>query len=136
MKTSIIVALFTCLLALSSCAQSASQERYEMESKGNADVLKQLRKQGDKLLVARDVNHYAYFPTAKSRDSFAKDAKALGYEVESSAKVDGPLPYEIVISKEEKVDQKSIDKITFALLDLALKYGGDYDGWECLLVTD
>lgn len=136
MKTAIVAILFTLGFALTSCAQRASKERYEMEAKGNSDVLKQLKKQGDKLKVARDVNHYAYFPNAKSRDGFAKEAKVLGYEIESTSKVDGSLPYEIVISKIEKVDKESIDKITFALLDLALKYGGDYDGWECLLVTE
>lgn len=136
MKVSVIIALFTCLFALSTCAQQPKPDRYEMESKANADVLMQLTKQGDRLKVARDVNHYAYFPNAKSRDGYAKEAKGLGYTVESTGKVDGLLPYEIVISKEEKVDQVSIDKITFVLLDLALKYGGDYDGWECLLVPD
>ncbi|CAN5262352.1 hypothetical protein BH09BAC1_BH09BAC1_12720 [soil metagenome] len=109
---------------------------YHVEAMGNAAVIWQLKERGDKLLVARDVNHYSYFPTAKNRSLMEKEVMKLGFVIEGKKQEDGPLPYLLIYSRDDKVDQESIDKLTYILLDLTLKYGGDYDGWECLVVTD
>ena len=100
----------------------------------NEKVLAKLQEAGDKLDKERLVDHWFYFSNAKSRNSFILYAKAKGFKIESKEMRDGAKPFQLHISRVDKVDLPSISKLTLELRREARKYDGDYDGWEAFVV--
>ena len=105
-----------------------------MEYMSNEKVLAKLQEAGDKLDKERLVDHWFYFSNAKSRNSFILYAKAKGFKIESKEMRDGAKPFQLHISRVDKVDLPSISKLTLELRREARKYDGDYDGWEAFVV--
>lgn len=101
----------------------------------NQKVLLQLQKGGDKLDQARQIDHWLYFPTDKDRNAFIAYAINHDYKIESKRN-DGKLskPFQLRISKIDKVELNSISRLTLWLRKQAKKYNGDYDGWETFVV--
>lgn len=104
------------------------------EFMSNQKVVAKLMEAGDKLDKERPVDHWLYFPNAKSRDSFALYAQAKGFKIESKEMRDSAKPYQMHISRVDKADLPSISKLTLELKRAAAKYDGDYDGWETFVV--
>jgi hypothetical protein len=126
-----------------SISEDASWEAYltflypneeTMEYMSNEKVLIKLQEAGDKLDKERLVDHWLYFSDAKSRESFIVYAKAKDFKIESKEMRDGPKPFQLHISRSDKVDLPSISKLTLELRREAKKYHGDYDGWEAFVV--
>lgn len=105
-----------------------------MEYMQNQKVVIKLEEAGDKLDKERPVDHWLYFPTAKSRDSFVVFARAKSFKIESKEMSDGAKPFQLHISRIDKVDLPSISKLTLQLRREAGKYDGEYDGWETFVV--
>jgi hypothetical protein len=105
-----------------------------MEFIQNTKVVLKLSEAGDKLDKERLVDHWLYFPNAKSRESFIAFAKTKGFNVESKEMRDGLRPFQLRINKVHKVDLPFISEVTLALRREAVKYGGEYDGWETHVV--
>jgi hypothetical protein len=105
-----------------------------MEYMNNEKVLTKLQEAGDKLEKERPVDHWLYFPDAQVRDSFIVFAKGKGFKIESKEMRDGTKPFQLHISRVDKVDLPSISKLTLELKREARKYDGDYDGWEAFVV--
>ena len=61
-----------------------------------------------------------------------------GFTVENAGKEIGvnDRPYTLQISRIDKVDYNSIDKVTLYLWELAVKYSAKYDGWETFVVKE
>lgn len=107
------------------------------EYMSNDKIIVQLSQAGDKLTTARQVDHWLYFSTAKDRNAFETIAIADGFKIESKEKTDVPgKPYQLHISRRDKVDHESINTITIALRKKAKEFNGDYDGWETFIVKD
>src|ERR1700742_2687210 len=51
----------------------------QFESIKNRRVLAALEKNGDPLSQAREIDHWAHFPTAEARDQYVREALDLGY---------------------------------------------------------
>ncbi|HEV8507539.1 MAG TPA: DUF695 domain-containing protein [Chitinophagaceae bacterium] len=108
-----------------------------MEYMSNQKVVLQLLKQGDKLLKPRQVDHWLYFMSEKGRDNFITYAKDQNFKIEAKETIkDSELPYQLHISRTDKVDLSSITQLTLELRKMARKFNGDYDGWETFLVKD
>lgn len=105
-----------------------------MEYMHNEKVVTKLNEAGDKLDKDRLVDHWLYFPDAKSRDSFIVYAKAKGFKIESKEMSEGPKPFQLHISRVDKVDLPSISQLTLQLRREARKYNAEYDGWETIVV--
>jgi hypothetical protein len=101
---------------------------------GNQKVVVKLMEAGDKLDKERQVDHWLYFPNAKSRDSFIVYVQAKGFKIESKEMTDGAKPFQLHISRVDKVDLPSVSKLTLELRREARKYDADYDGWETFVV--
>jgi len=104
------------------------------EYMSNEKVVAKLQEAGDKLDKERLTDHWLYFPDAKSRDSFIVYAKTKGFKIESKEMRGGAKPFQVHISRVDKVDLPHISKLTLELRREAGKYNGDYDGWETLVV--
>lgn len=105
-----------------------------LEDIRNRDVLIKLMDAGDDLSQARQVDHWLYFPTEKTRKAFTAYARKQGYTIEETGKDQGKNPFKIRISRTDKVDPASINAQTLALKREARKHKGNYDGWETFVI--
>lgn len=110
----------------------------QLESMKNRRVVDELRKKGDVLIAPRKVNHFIFFKTEQQRKAYAFAVQDNGFTVENAGKEVGVTdrPFTLHISRIDKVDNESIDKVTLYLWELALKYSAKYDGWETFVVKD
>ncbi|WP_202844106.1 DUF695 domain-containing protein [Luteimonas saliphila] len=109
------------------------RERHGMQNRSVCDALE---RQGDALVAAREIDHWAYFPDARGRDAFVAGALALDYRLREQAD-DADEGGERCMARVFRSDvpaHGAIDGICLPLYDLALECGGRYDGWECPVV--
>jgi regulator of RNase E activity RraB len=97
----------------------------------NRKVLEALTKNGDNHSIPRDVDHFVYFQNRDARSSFVEKAAALGYKCELIEADRADWMFGVQLVREQAVEQSSIDKSVMELVDLAERFGGDYDGWGC-----
>jgi uncharacterized protein (TIGR01619 family) len=107
----------------------------DLQRIANMDLLDVLVKQGDVLSVAREVQHWLYFPSESSRAQFRNVAATVGYKIVSESSNQGKLPFGISVARTQSVDQNSIDSTVIELLNFSRRFDGEYDGWETPVVT-
>jgi regulator of RNase E activity RraB len=96
----------------------------------NRRVCFNLKKHGDALTQAREIDHWAYFSTEQARSTFVARAAELGYQLKQVADLDKPdRRYRAELSRVDIPNLESIDGITLPLYTLARELDGDYDGW-------
>lgn len=108
----------------------------ELERIKNRRMVEALQEKGDQLTAPRTVSHLIFFRTEAGRKSFAGVVQDSGYVVEKADKEIGvkDYPYSLQISRTDKIDFNSINKVSLFLWKLALHYSGKYDGWETFVV--
>ncbi|WP_027065661.1 DUF695 domain-containing protein [Maribacter sp. Hel_I_7] len=100
-------------------------------------VLRSLEQTGDKLTKARRVNHWFYFSTEEAMKQCESELVAANFAVNSSGiNSQSDLPYELQMYRVDHVDIDTIFPITSQLRITAKKFGGEYDGWETIVVTE
>jgi uncharacterized protein (TIGR01619 family) len=100
---------------------------------GNRSAADQLRDSGDPLTDAREVDHWAYFPSPATRDAFVAKAETIGYKLRVASEPDPATDgsaYGAQIYREDVPGNELFDAITAELAKLAQECGGNYDGWE------
>ena len=108
-----------------------------LEQMQNQKMLNKLLDAGDNLKKPRVVDHWIYFPTTASRDLYIKFAQQQKFKIVSKAKGKNPdMPYELRISRIDKVDAASINETTKYLKIKAVEYQGQYDGWETQVIRE
>ena len=112
-------------------------DEFSYQTMQNRKVLMQLEKNGDKMEVPREIDHFIYFKEAAQQQAFAKEAVAKGFKVRfnddefvEDRKAEGKeYPYMVEATREDS--PLDIDDIVWDLLELASPFEGDYDGWGC-----
>ena len=112
-------------------------DEFSYQTMQNRKVLMQLEKNGDKMEVPREIDHFFYFKEAAQQQAFAKEAEAKGFKVrfnddefvEDRKAEEKEYPYMVEASREDS--PLDIDDIVWDLLELASPFEGDYDGWGC-----
>lgn len=112
-------------------------DEFSYQTMQNRKVLMQLKKNGDKMEVPREIDHFIYFKEAAQQQAFAKEAEAKGFKVRfnddefvEERKAEGKeYPYMVEATREDS--PLDIDDIVWDLLELASPFEGDYDGWGC-----
>ncbi|MDZ4868031.1 MAG: DUF695 domain-containing protein [Alphaproteobacteria bacterium] len=101
----------------------------------NSGVYDALRKEGDALDEAREVDHWAYFPTADARNEFVKRLPS-GYALRGTTNPNHTPAHTDYGARvfHTSVPGDELDAATIELFDLAKETGGEYDGWECPIV--
>jgi uncharacterized protein (TIGR01619 family) len=110
----------------------------QLQSIENRHVVEQLVKSGDKLIKAREVDHWLYFKNESNRMTFLSKVKNDGFIVVNTdydIKL-GTFPYKLHIKRKDKVDLSSVDEYTIYLWRLAVECNGEYDGWETQVIKD
>jgi uncharacterized protein (TIGR01619 family) len=110
---------------------------YEYQEILNRRLVNTLIENGDKPEVSREVNHWIYFRTEQARANFINEAKKEGFieEMKDYDKSEMEYPFSLMIKRVDKVDLESVNEYVRFLRELALKFGGDYDGWETAPVS-
>lgn len=107
-----------------------------MQTIENRRVCDALSRHGDRLGAAREIDHWAYFPDARGRDAFVAAAHRLGFATRVVFDPDDEDPrYGAQIWRADIPSLAGIDDITLPLFELALEHGGEYDGWESVVVS-
>ena len=112
-------------------------DEFSYQTMQNRKLLMQLEKNGDKMEVPREIDHFIYFKEAAQQQAFAKEAEAKGFKVRfnddefvEDRKAEGKeYPYMVEATREDS--PLDIDDIVWDLLELASPFEGDYDGWGC-----
>ena len=115
-------------------------DEFSYQTMQNRKVLMQLEKNGDKMEVPREIDHFFYFKEAAQQQAFAKEAEAKGFKVRfnddefvEDRKAEGKeYPYMVEVTREDS--PLAIDDIVWDLLELASPFEGNYDGWGCVNV--
>ena len=115
-------------------------DEFSYQTMQNRKVLMQLEKNGDKMEVPREIDHFIYFKEAAQQQAFAKEAEAKGFKVRfnddefvEDRKAEGKeYPYMVEVTREDS--PLAIDDIVWDLLELASPFEGNYDGWGCVNV--
>ena len=115
-------------------------DEFSYQTMQNRKVLMQLEKNGDKMEVPREIDHFFYFKEAGQQQAFAKEAEAKGFKVRfnddefvEDRKAEGKeYPYMVEATREDS--PLDIDDIVWNLLELASPFEGNYDGWGCVNV--
>ena len=115
-------------------------DEFSYQTMQNRKVLMQLEKNGDKMEVPREIDHFIYFKEAAQQQAFAKEVEAKGFKVRfnddefvEDRKAEGKeYPYMVEATREDS--PLDIDDIVWDLLELASPFEGDYDGWGCVNV--
>ena len=115
-------------------------DEFSYQMMQNRKVLMQLEKNGDKMEVPREIDHFFYFKEAAQQQAFAKEAEAKGFKVRfnddefvEEQKAEGKeYPYMVEATREDS--PLDINDIVWDLLELASPFEGDYDGWGCVNV--
>lgn len=109
----------------------------DLQSIQNRRVCEALRRNGDSLSTAREIDHWAYFDTEDARERFIESAAKLEFEVRS--RLDGGQEddrrYGVQIFRKDVPDFSTIDQTTWPLFEAAAEVGGEYDGWESVVVA-
>ena len=112
-------------------------DEFSYQTMQNRKVLMQLEKNGDKMEVPREIDHFIYFKEADQQQAFAKEAEDKGFKVRfnddefvEDRKAEGKeYPYMVEATREDS--PLAIDDIVWDLLELASPFEGNYDGWGC-----
>ena len=115
-------------------------DEFSYQTMQNRKVLMQLEKNGDKMEVPREIDHFIYFKEAAQQQAFAKEAEAKGFKVRfnddefvEERKAEGKeYPYMVEATREDS--PLDINDIVWDLLELASPFEGEYDGWGCVNV--
>jgi hypothetical protein len=101
----------------------------------NRQVCEALKSHGDLLEDAREIDHWAYFQDAAARDAFIAKAATLGFQLRHAWDPDEDSQHHVAqVYRLDVPALDHIDAVTHPLLEAALALGGDYDGWECVVV--
>jgi regulator of RNase E activity RraB len=101
----------------------------------NRRVCDALLHNGDPLIEAREIDHWAYFPDESCRNAFVEEALGLGYALRSIHRTDDDeRPWCAQVWRIDVPGFDRIDAATTPLFDLAGKFDGYYDGWESVVL--
>ncbi len=105
----------------------------EKQQVSDNDVISNLVAHGDDIYASRLVDHLTYFPSRQARDAFKADLQGNGFSAfdEPFASNDeGKWVFQFSRSEAPAY----ISETTLGLYRLASQYGGEYDGWGCVVV--
>jgi len=121
----LIVVLFVGVLVYFKYAHTNNQNTQVEDP--DAQVIKQLREQGDIHEKEHVVDFFLYFPDEDSANRASNDIHILGFEPIVEKRSD--KEFVILIKNKMKISLKDMKDIRVKFDQISSKYQGDYDGW-------
>ena len=111
---------------------------YQMQAINHLEIVQDLRNHGDKCTAERPISFWLYFKEKDDAEKCMADAAAAGFEAVSvkdmreEPEQDGSaaLPFALHLKRTAKPEIDLLNADAWALIDLAKKYNGEYDGVE------
>jgi len=100
----------------------------------NRRVCDLLEQHGDALTLAREIEHWAYFPDAAARTRFLAAVEALGFRICELWDEPEATRCGMRFVRLDVPSFSGIDELTLPLYQAALEAGGEYDGWETQVI--
>lgn len=101
----------------------------------NRRVCENLKKHGDNLEIAREIDHWVYFQSKSNFKKFLEFLKEKGFEVKQTGR-EKPLIGKHFVNF-HRVDIPSlVDNVVVELYLKSEELGGEYDGWGCTVVNE
>lgn len=100
------------------------------------EILEDLKKHGDSGAKPRAVSFWMYFATKAEAERCLGEAASNGYTLEAINDMrqdkgfSGKKPFALTIRREMALNMDDLNNTAWALIDMAKKYDGDYDGIE------
>jgi len=102
----------------------------------NRAVLDVLMENGDALTEAREIDHYAYFPTPTFRAHYIDRCIEAGFRLRGTIEPHRPgSGFGAVVFHKDVPGEEVLDAITDVLRAFADDCEGEYDGWETPVVS-
>jgi rhodanese-related sulfurtransferase len=112
------------------------KQSIETGNAGDQLVLSALKKAGSDLDKPTDIRFYLYIPALNDAQHAARILREDGFKVEVRAPL-GALPdgsverrYSVIANAQRVPSSRNIRSARILFQDLALRYRGEYDGWE------
>ena len=94
-----------------------------------------LRAGGDDLQQRRAIEHRAFFETSEGRRNFASAIAEEGFSIQGELSPTKERPwFGLQFYRIDSPHYYDIDALTLSLIELGVRFGGQYDGWETSLV--
>ncbi len=101
----------------------------------NRRVVQHLKENNDDISTPRQIDHWIYFSDKEELNEFVEDMKLLDFSAVSVEDSDDEeYPYQLIISREDLIDEQRINRIVVDILLLLENYEAFYDGWETFVV--
>ncbi len=101
----------------------------------NHKVCDRMIQNGDSLRLPRAIEHKAYFETAEQRGAFIERIEGESFRVKELMEPSDQTPMSgVSFYRKDKPFYYDIDALTLHLIDLSVRCGGSYDGWETSIV--
>lgn len=100
---------------------------------GDRRVLAEMARAGANLAKAAEVNYYLYFRERSTADSAAAEAGSGPLTATVRRAADGSA-WLLLVSGTMVPSEAAIREHTVRLVEIAQRYGGEYDGWEAAIV--
>jgi hypothetical protein len=101
----------------------------------DAAVIAQIRKLKPNLCRACPIRFFLYFSSQSDATKSANELRDKDFSVEVISSK-GKLQWLCLASKEIVPEITTLATLRGGLVELALKYGGEYDGWEAEIADD
>jgi hypothetical protein len=112
------------------------QSDRELQKAASRDLCERLAARGDARTIVREIDHWAYFPTPESRASFVEAGIRAGFRLRGTSEPTGPWQgFGAQLYHRDVPIDEAMEQVTLLLYDLAEESGGDYDGWETLILA-
>ena len=117
---------YTCILLPDAAKMFTEQNRHH---------LRVFEENGDCMYAERKVNFHLGFPSEASRILFEEQAKLSGYAIGKTEFIpEQDMPHGTEVYKMTSLLKVNIDDATSRIINIAEKYGGRLNFWDCVLV--
>lgn len=108
-------------------------DRLSFEAMANRKLIENLEAQGDRLEVARDIDHRAYFLSLEQAATAAAELRGLGYNTDEPTLLETPKRrWALDFHRTDSLANGRPDEFCAEILNVVLPLEGTYDGWGTL----
>ena len=101
----------------------------------DAAVVAQIKKLRPHLSKPCPIRFFLYYSTEDDATRSANDLRAMDFKVDVLSSI-GKLKWLCLASKDLFPETNTLATLRGYMVELAIKYGGEYDGWEAELADD
>lgn len=107
-----------------------------LERMSDSKVISNLVSQGDPLKKSRPISYWIEFTSETTRELFEQEIKEQGFDVQNKYYSEEENLFVIVIVRTDIPNTELIELMSKKIGKIASKYGGNYNGWETIVINE